>query len=68
MLVFNYPTKKELKNCIGKRLLYIETSIFNLEYKPEGKLVGSNRPHITGQKREFFAEITMKGGIIDKVK
>lgn len=68
MLVFNYPTKKELKNCIGKRLLYIETSIFGLEYKPEGKLVGCNRPHITGHKREFFAEVTMKGGLIDKVK
>jgi len=68
MLVFNYPSKKELKNCIGKRLLYIETSIFGLEYKPDGYLVGSNRPHITGNKREFYAEVWMKEGLIEKVK
>jgi len=68
MLVFNYPTKKLLKASVGKRLLYIETSIFGLEYKPDGYLVGSNRPHITGNKREFYAEVWMKEGLIDKVK
>jgi hypothetical protein len=28
----------------------------------------SNRPHITGQDREFFANVTMVGGLINKVK
>ena len=68
MLIFNYPSKKLLKASVGKRLLYIETSLFGLEYKPDGYLVGSNRPHITGHKREFYAEVWMKGGLIDKVK
>jgi hypothetical protein len=68
MIVFNYPSKKVLKENIGKRLLFIETSMFGLEYKADGTLSGANRPHITGQGREFFAQVTMKGGLIESVK
>ena len=28
----------------------------------------ANRPHITGQGREFFAEVTMKNNLIAGVK
>lgn len=68
MLIFNYPTKKELKANIGKPLRYTETSLFGEEYKRNGVLVGANRPHITGIGREFFAEVTMQDGIIKGVK
>ena len=68
MLIFNYPTKKVLKESIGKPLDYIETSIFGNEYEDNGNLVGCNRPHMTGHKREFFASIIMENGKIIKVK
>ena len=68
MLVFNYESKKELKENIGNSLNYLETSIFGEEYIPNGILVGANRPHITGIGREFFAEVTMVAGKITKVK
>jgi len=68
MIIFNYPSKKVLKENIGKPLNYIETSLFGPEYIRTGKLVGANRPHITKQGREFFAEVTMENGIIANVK
>jgi hypothetical protein len=68
MLVFKYASKKDLKASIGKPLRYIETSIFGNEYVSTGKLVGANRPHITGMGREFFAEVTMNNGLIVGVK
>lgn len=68
MIVFNYKSKKELKECIGQPLSYIETSLFGAEYRADGVLTGANRPHITGIGREFFANVTMKGGLIAAVK
>ena len=69
MMLFNYVSKKELKETIGSNLDYTETSIFGEEYKSNGKFVGSNRPHITGIKgREFFAEVTMRDDKIVMVK
>lgn len=53
MLVFNYASKKDLKASVGKPLRYIETSMFGEEYRENGVLTGANRPHITGQGREF---------------
>ena len=68
MLIFNYNSKKELKANIGKKLNYIETSIFGEEYKSNGILVGSNRPHLRSNSgREFFAEVTLKNNLIVKV-
>lgn len=66
-LIAVYPSKKELKQSIGKKLKFIETSFFGDEYKPNGNLVVANRPHITGIGREFFAQVTMKDGLIQKV-
>ena len=69
MMIINYSSKKELKENIGQELLYTETSLFGAEYKANGTFCGSNRPAITGNKgREFFASVTMKDGLINKVK
>ena len=68
MLLLNYPSKKALKESVGNPLRYEETSIFGAEYVADGTLVGANRPHLTGQGREFFAEVTMQDGLIAKVK
>ena len=68
MLILNYKSKKELKEQIGRPLDYTETSMFGPEYKPDGVVVGSNRPHTTNNKgREFFAEVTLKNNLIKKV-
>jgi len=66
-LVVKYPSKKELKARIGEPLKYIETSLFGPEYRDDGVLTVANRPHITGMGREFFANVYMKDGIIQKV-
>ena len=68
MIVFVYPSKKALKESIGKSLQYIETSMFGNEWKADGVLTGANRPHITGIGREFFANVTMENGKIKSVK
>jgi len=68
MIVFNYPSKKVLKENIGKPLRYIETSIFGPEYRSDGMLTGANRPHITGIGKEFFANVVMENGLIKSVK
>jgi hypothetical protein len=68
MLVFNYESKKALKENVGKPLRYIETSMFGPEYRDNGTLTGANRPHITGKGREFFANVTMANGLIKGVK
>jgi hypothetical protein len=41
--------------------------MFGPEYTNDGVLTVAGRPHITGMKREFFAQVTMRNGIIDKV-
>jgi len=66
MMGANYPTKKALKESIGKPLRYIETSMFGLEYKPNGTfcVVGSD-PY---RSRKWYAEVTMENGLIKKVK
>lgn len=61
-----YETKKQLKTQIGRRLVYVETSFFGAEYDPNGTfcVVGPD-PY---QNRKWFAEVTMKDGLIEKVK
>jgi len=68
MIIFNYPSKKVLKENVGQELRFIETSMFGNEYVSSGTMTGANRPHITGQGREFFAQVTMINGLIAKVK
>ena len=68
MMILNYESKKQLKEHIGKELDYTETSMFGEEYKSNGSFAGCNRPHMTGYKREFFAEVTMQNDKIVSVK
>ena len=64
MIQVFYKDKKELKEQIGKSLLYKETSFFGEEYKSDGKFaVADGSP-----KRKWFAEVTMKNGLIAKVE
>lgn len=60
-----YPTKKALKESIGKPLRYEETSFFGEEFKRDGTfaVVGPSP-----RERKWFAEVTMKDGLIAKVK
>jgi hypothetical protein len=66
MLGASYPTKKALKENIGKPLRHIETSMFGGEYKENGTfcVVGPD-PY---RDRRWFAEVTMVKGLIAKVK
>ncbi len=68
MMILNYPTKKELKQNIGQPLQYTETSFFGAEYLADGTFSGCNRPHLTGYRREFYARVTMQGGLIKAVE
>ena len=75
MMILNYKSKKELKERVGEKLDYTETSIFGDEFKSDGTFCGCNRPYspeypkFSQRKgREFFAEVTMKNGVIKAVK
>jgi hypothetical protein len=50
MIIFKYPSKKELKANIGKPLRYIETSLFGPEYTPNGSLTGANQASHNGPR------------------
>lgn len=65
MMGANYPTKKALKESIGKPLRYEETSFHGPEYKPDGtfNVVGPS-PY----KRVWYATVTMANGLVAKVK
>lgn len=65
-MIANYPTKKICKESIGKRLNYIETSVFGTEYKDNGVLTVAHRPYITGRGKEWFGQIVMKDGRLAK--
>lgn len=67
-ILVNYPSKKELKACVGQKLRYRETAAFGPEYKSTGKFAVVRRPHLLGGGREFFAEVTMENDIIIKVE
>ena len=76
MMIVNYKSKKDLKNSIGKKLDYTETSLFGNEYKSNGKFSACNRPSINTilinrgilKAREFFTTITMENDLIKKVE
>ena len=65
MMGASYPSKKNLKENLGKPLRYVETSAFGEEYRANGTfcVVGPS-PYM----RKWFAEVTMKDGLITKVK
>jgi hypothetical protein len=61
-----YKTKKDLKAAIGKPLRYTETSVFGEEYKADDSFAVVGPCPYTNRK--WFAEVTMKSGIIVSVK
>lgn len=71
VLLTGYDSKKELKASVGKPLVYEETSGFGPEYRDDGEFTGAHRPALWNRRktgREFFARITMAGGLIKKVE
>jgi len=66
MGTYGYKTKKELKESIGKRLQYVETSMFGTEYRDTGVMtvVGPD----AYKDRKWYATVETKDGIIVKVK
>ena len=66
-MIANYPTKKECRANIGRRLRYTETSMFGPEYRQNGVIYVANRPEITGSGHYWDAAITMKDGLISEV-
>ena len=62
----DYPTKKALRESVGKELRYEETSLFGREYTPNGKvqMVGPD----AYRKRTWYATITLQDGFIVKVQ
>ena len=64
MMGASYKTKKALKDSVGRPLRYVETSMFGAEYRETGKfcVVGPS-PY----ERKWFASVTMKDGLIEKV-
>lgn len=64
MVIGNYPTKKSLKQKIGKKLDYIETAPSFPEYKCVGTIVvcGPHKDQI-----KWAATVRMKNGKIDAV-
>ncbi len=66
MMGASYKTKKELKTQVGQRLRYIETSMFGPEYDANGVFCVVGPCPYTNRK--WYAEVTMKDGMIAKVK
>jgi hypothetical protein len=64
MMGASYKTKKSLKENIGKSLRYEETSLFGAEYCENGKFCVVGPSHYD---RKWYANVTMKDGIIVKV-
>jgi hypothetical protein len=71
-LLVCYPSKKALKECKGQRLRFRETSAFGQEYRADGTFSVAYRPliwpHSPDKGREFFARVTMKAGLIERVE
>ena len=61
-ITVHYNTKKELKNNVGSELDYTETNIFKDEYTENGVVIGCDI------NRKFFAKITIKNNIIERVQ
>lgn len=68
ILLTGYATKKELKESLGQRLKYQETSLFGPEYVSNGFVTGARRPHLLGGGREFFARIELEDDVIIAVE
>ena len=65
MMAASYPTKKNMREHIGQPLRYVETSLFGEEYHGDGQyVVVGPAPYV----RKWYAQVTVKNGVIAKVK
>lgn len=64
--VYGCATKKVLKTRVGSQAngLFVETSVFGPEFKGDGTyaVVGPS-PY----RRKWYAQVTVKGGLVSKV-
>lgn len=65
MMGASYKTKKALKESIGQRLKYVETSMFGQEYKSNGTFCVVGPCAYTNRK--WYAQVTMENDLIKKV-
>ena len=65
MGVTGYKFKKDLKASMGKKLHYVETSLFGMEYHGDGTYTVVGPDAYT--KRDWYANVTVKDGVISKV-
>lgn len=63
-MIFCYFDKEHLRRSIGKPIMLDHSSSKVLN----GRVAGSNKPSVTGFKKEFWAFVTLKDGIIIKVE
>lgn len=64
MMGASYKTKKACRESIGKEPRFVETSMFGDEFKGDGTytVVGPS-PYV----RNWYAQVTVKDGVISKV-
>jgi hypothetical protein len=60
-----YKTKKALKEAIGEKLRYEETSLFGSEYDDDMSGVAMVGP--SPLKRKWYAQVWLTDGLITKV-
>jgi hypothetical protein len=65
MMGASYPSKKVLKENVGKPLRYVETSMFGEEYKSNGTFCVVGPCAYTNRK--WYAQVTMENDLIKKV-
>jgi len=63
--ISGFKTKKELKQAVGTKPDFIETSVIRPQYKGDGNYVVVGPDPMT---RKWFAELTIINGLISKVK
>jgi len=70
MCIFlQYRSKRNLKNSVGKRLYYAETSIHGPEYCDNGVLFGFGEHRKNGKPEiSWHAKVTMADGLISAVE
>lgn len=70
MMLVPYESRKAMKLCIGQALRFTETSMFGAEYKTNGSFCVAHRPAVSRGDggREFFAQVTMREGLIEKIE
>lgn len=66
-MLVSYPTKKALKESVGKPLRYDDDGPYP-SYTDNGKITVAGRPAFSSRvKREYYATVTMENGLIKSV-